>query len=133
VTGDLKERIIAVLADPESRRIITSVFAEPKTIGTIEGEIGLPHSTLYRKVSELRKCGLLRVDRYIVKSDGKREAVYARSFDEVRMKSDKQDVRVEIIESAKSLEKRWFELFFANPAFSSPEPPSAEPESEGRA
>jgi predicted transcriptional regulator len=133
VTGELKERVIAVLADPESRRIITGVYEEPKTISTISEEIGLPHSTLYRKVSELKKCGLLMVDRFVVKPDGKREAVYARSFDEVRVKSERQDVQVEIVESTKSLEKRWFELFFANRAFSSPEPPFAEPESEGRA
>ena len=133
VTGELRDRVIAVLADPESRRIIASVHDEPKTIGTIGGEVGLPHTTLYRKVSELRKCGLLMVDRFIVRPDGKREAVYARSFDEVRLKSEKREVRVEIIESAKCLEKRWFELFFSHPLFSSLEPPSVEPESDGRA
>ena len=63
------------------------------------------------------------VDRFIIKPDGKREAVYARSFDEVRLRSEKQEFELEIIQSAKSLEKRWFELFFSNPVFGSPEPP----------
>ncbi|MDG6898134.1 MAG: winged helix-turn-helix transcriptional regulator [Nitrososphaerota archaeon] len=133
VTGELRERVISALADPESRRIITSVHSQSKAIGTIEGEVGLPQSTLYRKVSELRKCGLLMVDRFVVRQDGKKEAVYARSFDEVRLRSEEGEVRVEIIQSAKSLEKRWFELFFANPVFSSHEPPSAGSGSSGQA
>jgi predicted transcriptional regulator len=133
VTGQLKERVIATLADLESRKIVTAVHGESKTIGTIEGELGLPQSTLYRKISELRQCGLLMVDRFIIKPDGKREAVYARSFDEVRLRSEKQEFKLEIIESAKSLEKRWFELFFSNPVFSSPEPPFAATGSSGLA
>jgi predicted transcriptional regulator len=133
VTGQLKERVIATLADLESRKIITAVHGESKTIGTIEGELGLPQSTLYRKISELRQCGLLMVDRFIIKPDGKREAVYARSFDEVRLRSEKQEFKLEIIQSAKSLEKRWFELFFSNPVFSSPELPFAATGSSGLA
>ena len=100
VTGEVKQQVISTLSDSDSRRIITAVFEESKTIGAIEKELGLPQSTLYRKISEMRRCGLLMVDRFVIRPDGKREAVYARSFDEVRLRSEKQDIQLEIIESA---------------------------------
>jgi hypothetical protein len=54
VAGRNKELMIASLADPESRSIIIAVMAKPKAAVEIEKELGLPQSTLYRKISELK-------------------------------------------------------------------------------
>lgn len=113
ITGDLKEKIIAYFADPESRQIISCVLKEPKTATTIRVELELPASSAYRKISELKDCGLLMIDRFIIKSDGKREALYSCSFSEINFKVEEGKIELEVIPSARSLEKRWFELFFS--------------------
>jgi len=113
VAGALKERIISCFSDPECRRIVTTVIAKPKTAVEIEKEIGLPQSTLYRKISELRESGLLMVERYVIRPDGRREALYACPFTEVRFKADQGEIELDVIQTEESLEKRWFELFFS--------------------
>jgi predicted transcriptional regulator len=118
VVGPLKERIIACLSDSDCRKIVTAVMVEPKTSVDIEKELGLPQSTLYRKISELRECGLLMVDRFVIKPDGRREALYACPFAEVRFKAGQGEIELEVIQTEESLEKRWFELFFSGQDFS---------------
>ena len=113
VTGDLREKIIAHLADPESRRIVASVFREQKTALMIGQEVSLPPSTLYRKISELKECGLLIIDSFSIRPDGKREARYICAFNEIVFKPGETEVELEITLSPRSLEKRWFELFFS--------------------
>lgn len=113
VAGHLMEMIIASLADPESRSIIIAVSAKPKASVEIEKELGLPQSTLYRKISELKECGLLMVERYEVRPDGRREALYACPFTEVRFKPEQGAIALDVIQTEESREKRWFELFFS--------------------
>jgi DNA-binding transcriptional ArsR family regulator len=113
VAGHLKERMIASLADPESRKIITAVIKKPKTAVDIEKETDLPQSTVYRKISELRECGLLMVERFIVRLDGRREALYSCPFTEVRFMATQGGIELELVQTEESLEKRWFELFFS--------------------
>lgn len=113
MTGPLRERMLASLADPESQRILIAVVAKPKTTAEIEKEVGLPQSTVYRKISELKECGLLMVERYVVRPDGRREAVYACPFTELRLKALDGEIELEVIQTEESLEKRWFELFFS--------------------
>jgi DNA-binding transcriptional ArsR family regulator len=118
VAGHLKERMIASLADSESRKIIVAVIAKPKTAVEIEKETELSQSTLYRKISELKECGLLMVERFTVRLDGRREALYACPFTEVRFIATQGGVELELIETEESLEKRWFELFFSRQSLS---------------
>ena len=113
VAGHLKEMMIAGLADSESRKIIIAVMAKPKAAAEVEKELGLPQSTLYRKISELKECGLLMVERFEVRPDGRREALYACSFAEVRFKAESGEIVLDLIQTEESKEKRWFELFFS--------------------
>ena len=113
ITGDLKEKMIAYLADPESRQILSCVLKESKTATIIRTELNLPASSAYRKISDLRDCGLLMVDRFLIKPDGKREALYSCSFSEIGLKAESGAIVLEVIPSKRSLEKRWFELFFS--------------------
>jgi DNA-binding transcriptional ArsR family regulator len=113
VTGDLRQKIINQLADQESHDIIAAVLREQKTAAMIGEELDLPPSTLYRKISELKECGLLMIDSFDFRPDGKREARYACSFSEILFKTKGDKIELEIIPSARGLEKRWFELFFS--------------------
>lgn len=112
VTGELEKRILANLGDPESMGILDAVVRGSKATTTIEHEMGLAQSTIYRKIASLRECGLLMVDRYVLRPDGKKEALYTLSFSEVRLKTEADGIRLEVVESAQSVERRWFEIFF---------------------
>jgi DNA-binding transcriptional ArsR family regulator len=113
VTEDLRERILAQLADPESLQIITSVVKEGRTALELGKELSLPSTTLYRKIAELRECGLVTVDTFEFGPNGKREARFACTFKEIVLRTSREGIELEVIPSARSQEKGWFELFFA--------------------
>ena len=121
ITGGLRDRMIAHLADPESRRIISSVIKEPKTAATIEAELNLPASSAYRKISGLKDSGLLMVDRFMIRSDGRREAFYSCSFSEIKFTVEQGDLELDVVPTPRSMEKRWFEMFFSKATPRSPE------------
>jgi hypothetical protein len=123
VQGDLRDRIIAQLADSDSRRIINATLWESKTALNVCSELDMPTSTLYRKITELKRCGLLMVDRIVVRENGKREPAYACTFKEISFKPGKKEVELEIVLSERGMEKTWFELFFARAESDSPEQP----------
>ncbi len=76
-------------------------------------ELGLTQSTLYRKISALRSCGLLMVDRFLVSDDGKREALYVTTFTEMTLKAVNGRMELDLVETTRSRERRWLTAFFA--------------------
>jgi DNA-binding transcriptional ArsR family regulator len=123
IEGELRDRIMAQLADPDSRRIINSSIRESKTAQVVCRELDMPTSTLYRKIAELKRCGLLMVERIVVRQDGKREPAYICTFKEIRLKPGKREVELEIVLSERGMEKMWFDLFSATAASGSPDQP----------
>jgi DNA-binding transcriptional ArsR family regulator len=122
VTGEVKGRILSSLADPESTRIIEAVTDRPLSAMDLEKKLGLPLSTLYRKITSLRECGLLMVDSFALTPDGKREALYSCTYTEIRVEA--VGGGIEVFESPRSKERKWFELFFGGSATKSAESPS---------
>lgn len=113
VAGQLGQEMLARFGDPESRDILGAVASTPRSALEIERVVGLPQSTLYRKISRLRECGLLMVDRFVLRPDGTKEALYLCTFDRLCVRMDGKETQVELIEAPRSVERRWFELFFA--------------------
>lgn len=113
VGGELRDAIIAQLGDPDSRRIITATLVNSKTTQAIGAELALPTSTLYRKIAELKRCGLLMVDRISVREDGKREPAYVCTFKELTLRPGPDEVELDMVLSDRGTERRWFDLFFA--------------------
>ena len=105
--------MIAVLGDSESQQIMSFLTSESRTSSTIAKELGLPPSTVYRKIGQMRECGLLMVDRFLILPDGKREALYACAFTEIRFYREAHELGLEITLSQRALEKRWFDIFFS--------------------
>lgn len=133
IEGELRDGIVAQLADPDCRRIIGSTLKESKTALEMGVELNLPTSTLYRKLAELRRYGLLMVERIVVKEDGKREAAYACTFKEISVKPGEKEVELELVLTDRGMEKKWFELFFSKPASRLPEKDGAASESSSKA
>ena len=75
--------------------------------------LGMTQSTLYRKISSLRACGLLMVDRFLVSPDGKREALYVCTFTEISLKAVNGRMELSLVETERSRERRWLTAFFA--------------------
>jgi DNA-binding transcriptional ArsR family regulator len=113
VTGDLRRQIVAALGDSEAQQILSLVIRESRTSTAIAKELGLPPSTVYRKIGQMRGCGLLLIDRFLIGPEGKREALYTCAFTEIRFKTEAKDLELEITLSQRALEKRWFEIFFS--------------------
>jgi DNA-binding transcriptional ArsR family regulator len=106
-------KILACLADPEVRSILQAVEGGPKTVASIRDLVDFPQSTLYRKMSVLRECGLLMVDRFMMRPDGKRDPLFVCTFDEIRLESRLDGIRVDLVESKRSIERRWLETFYS--------------------
>ena len=114
VAGHLKEQIIASLSDADSRRIVVAASERPRTATEIESSLLIPQSTLYRKITELKDCGLLMVDHYIIKADGRREAVYACPFRALHFMIVDGDIDLDFVQSEEAKERKWYSLFFTN-------------------
>ncbi len=121
IEGDLRDAIMAQMADPDSRRIIASTLREAKTAQAVGKELDLPTSTLYRKIAELKACGLLMVEKIAVRDDGKREPAYLCSFAAMTITPGEKEVELELVLTERGMERRWFELFFPKAASGSQE------------
>ena len=118
VTGDLRQRMMAALGDSETQEILSLIINESRTSSAISTELNLPISTVYRKVGQLRECGLILTDRFLVSPDGKREAVYSCAFTEIKFRPEDGGggLGLEISLSQKALERKWFDIFFSKTA-----------------
>jgi predicted transcriptional regulator len=61
-----------------------------KTAETISSELGIPLSTTYRKIKELRKAGLLVVEKSAITKNGKLCDLYRSTIKGVRVHLDLQ-------------------------------------------
>ena len=107
-----------MLGDPDAQRILSCVSRVSKTSTAIETQVGLSSSTAYRKIGELREAGLLMVDRFLEKPDGKKEAMYICTFKEVKFTAPEGaegegEIELEVKLSRRAEEKRWFDWFFS--------------------
>ena len=111
VDADLGRAILSSVADTDSRRIFECLLGEPKTTLAIGEQVRLPQSTLYRKISEMKQCGLLLIDSFEIKRDGKREARYSCAFTEIVFRVKGEETELEVVPTQRSIEKRWAAKF----------------------
>ncbi|HKT21631.1 MAG TPA: hypothetical protein VJR06_03270 [Nitrososphaerales archaeon] len=112
--GDDARKVLAAVADPESWSILQCVLRGRKDAMAIERELALPQSTVYRKLTQLRESGLIMVDEFVIKPGGKRDTIYTTTFQEIHFVAELEGIEIEIVESQKSIERRWFTLFRLN-------------------
>ncbi|MDE1821093.1 MAG: helix-turn-helix transcriptional regulator [Euryarchaeota archaeon] len=67
-----EDRILEALADPTMRAILLALNERAQPAPVIESELRMPHSSLYRKIHELKALGLLGVERVEITPQGKR-------------------------------------------------------------
>ena len=114
IGGDGARRVLTSVADPESWSILQSLLKGPKDAAAVEKELGLAQSTVYRKLNLLRDSGLLMVDEFVIRPGGKRDAIYTTTFSEIHFVAELEGIEIELVESQKSIERRWLTLFYLN-------------------
>lgn len=108
-----KKAVLRALLDDQSRLIIASTMQTPKSVIQITREQAIPVTSAYRKVKELKRSGLLTVERIVVTNDGKKYEVLRSSILGVSIRFDKGQLDVDVTPNMKADEKmvkRFFTL-----------------------
>ena len=101
----LKSRILSALSDSSMHTILQSTSFTDKSANDIIRTQGLPHSTTYRKINALIKCGLLVLYRSEI-TDGKKIAYYKSTFRSIKVSYEGiTDTKIEAEPNQDSLER----------------------------
>jgi len=63
-----KRALLQALANPEASKILASTTLKPKSVMDLISECGIPHTSAYRLVNELKEQGLLVVEKTMGRS-----------------------------------------------------------------
>jgi len=108
-----KKAILRALLDDQARLIITSTMQTPKSVIQITREQAIPVTSAYRKVKELKKFGLLRVERIVLTKDGKKYEVLRSAIRGASVRFDGGELDVDVaanLEADEKMVKRFFTL-----------------------
>lgn len=108
-----KKAVIRALLDDHSRLILESTMLVAKSVIDITRENNIPMTSAYRKVKELKKYGLLKVDRIILTPEGKKCEMVRSTIRTANVQFDKGTLSVDItssIEADEKMVKRFFAL-----------------------
>ena len=72
--------VLNAISDPYTRRILASATEAAKSIEALSEENGIPISTCYRRVHELVKDHLLRIEHTTITPEGKRYQTFRSVF-----------------------------------------------------
>lgn len=91
------DSIVRAMSDKYARRIVSYTSYDAKSIEEISRENEIPMSTCYRRVNELTKSGLMRVDRIVITAQGKKSRRYKSELREatITLISDRLSVNVQ--------------------------------------
>ena len=107
----LRERILETIGDPESTKILHSIRTTPKDAQVISNEIGIPLSSVYRKLANLRSSGLAIISSFRTTPEGKRQDLLVSAVNEVRILMVGEHIEVDLVPTQENATRIWFELF----------------------
>ena len=73
---DVTQKVIEMLADAESRAILFSMIRIGKTAAQLSIKHKIPLSSVYKKISDLEKLTLIKVDSWEISEKGRKFKVY---------------------------------------------------------
>ncbi len=101
----LKRALLRALADDYSSRILSSTAVRPLSVMDLVREEGIPSTSAYRRVNELKDQGLLGVKRTVLTKDGKRFEMYKSTFREVNISFQRGSLVVDAMPNRDIFEK----------------------------
>ncbi len=108
-----KKAVLKALLDDHSRLILLSTLNRAKSVVEIMREANIPMTSAYRRVEELKREGLLNVERIVVTEDGKKYALVRSAIGAASIRFDKGVLEVDIspnLGADEKLLKRFFTL-----------------------
>ena len=73
---DITQKVIAALADAESRSIIFSITRKGKTATNLSQLLKIPLSSVYKKLTDLENLSLIKIEKTVLSENGKRFKIY---------------------------------------------------------
>jgi hypothetical protein len=111
----LRGRIARALEDTDSSRVLHSIRAEPKSAEAISIEVGVPLSSLYRKLAMMRGAGLIFVKSFEITSEGKRQELFLSAVTEVKLIVSGDNLEIELMPTSENASRAWLKLFSGSP------------------
>jgi len=107
----LRGRIARALEDADSSKILHSIRASAKNADSISREVGVPLSSLYRKLAILRGSGLIFVKSFEITSEGKRQELFLSAVTEVKLIVSGDKLEIELMPTSENASRAWLKLF----------------------
>jgi DNA-binding transcriptional ArsR family regulator len=104
------ERILKAVADPEVTLLLMLMRKTSKSAQSLSSESGIPQSTVYRKLDELKEAGLVMTEHSSV-TGGKRIDFLVVTFSEIKLVLHEGFMTVDIVPTNENVNMRWLDLF----------------------
>lgn len=82
----LKKALLRALGEEEAAKVLSAINDESKSVKELIDTCNIPHTSAYRLLKELRRAGLVDVERIVVTADGAKYSLYRSTFREVSIK-----------------------------------------------
>jgi hypothetical protein len=106
----LKRALLKALADEYSSKILSTTAWKAVSVMDLVRDEGIPTTSAYRRVNELKEQGLLVVERTVITQDGKKFDLYKGTFREVTITFRRGSIEVNAVPNRDVFE-RAFLLF----------------------
>ena len=94
-----------------SRKIVLSIISKSMPIEEISKEQHIPISTCYRRIHELQRYGIVKVDKTVIQSDGKKFVCYRTSFKNASISLESGELKVDVelnrVDASDRLHQMW--------------------------
>lgn len=81
----MKKAILEAMADECSLTILKGTTIKARSATEIVHDFALPSSTVYRRIEDLSKAGLLAVDHIVLTNEGKKFSLYRSTVKDMRV------------------------------------------------
>jgi len=106
-----RQAILAMIADKEMRKILDYATYHSRSVNNVIGDIGIPHSTAYRKIKWMLEEGLLFSDKIEITPDGKKFSLFRSTLKSINIRYSQGEIIVQVDYNFNVLEKITARLF----------------------
>ncbi|MBI3022507.1 MAG: winged helix-turn-helix transcriptional regulator [Thaumarchaeota archaeon] len=99
------------LGDSEIQKIISLTHKHGKTSSEISHEAGIPLSSVYRKISQLRQANLLTIETFRMTPEGKKEEVLRSTYDKLEVAVTETGLEITVVPNRDLDVSKWIRLF----------------------
>ncbi len=109
----IRDALIQALADDYSRKILLNTISKAQSISDLSETQGIPLSTAYRRINDMKEVGLLVVEKTILTGDGKKFELFRSAFRSIQIRLDQGQLTIDAMlneDVAARLSRLWSSL-----------------------